>query len=138
MGVPSLRYHKRRRLRPGEWNMIIHDPRFALNFTFRFFIQELPRDPGELIPAFIVLSMINYIGFECLRPLRYGPIERRPEAVSDVAVGAECIRLSEQTIVRQVGEQDWRAAMLITGPAGAALTYILVARLARQQPARSG
>jgi hypothetical protein len=45
--------------------------RFAFNFTFRFFIQELARDPGELILAFIVLSMISYIGFECLRPLRY-------------------------------------------------------------------
>jgi hypothetical protein len=69
--------------------MIIHDPRFALHFTFRFFIQELARDPDKLVPAFIILSMISYIGFECLRLLRYGPIERRPEAVSDVAFGVE-------------------------------------------------
>ncbi|MDN3276955.1 hypothetical protein QWJ07_22020 [Frankia sp. RB7] len=47
-----------------------HDTSFALYFTFLVFIHELVRDPGKFVPAFIVLSMLSYIGFECIRAFR--------------------------------------------------------------------
>ena len=44
-------------------------------FTFLVFVHELARDPGKFVPAFIVLSMLGYIGFECIRAFR----RRRPD-----------------------------------------------------------
>ena len=53
--------------------MMIHDDLwFALYFTFLVFIHELVRDPGKFVPAFIVLSMLSYIGYECIRAFRRG------------------------------------------------------------------
>jgi hypothetical protein len=47
-----------------------HDTWLAIYFTFLVFIHELARDPGKFIPAFIVLSMLSYIGFEWIRAFR--------------------------------------------------------------------
>jgi hypothetical protein len=47
-----------------------HDTWLALYFTFLVFIHELARDPGKFVPALIVLSMLGYIGFECIRAFR--------------------------------------------------------------------
>jgi hypothetical protein len=49
-----------------------HDTSFAIYFTFLVFIHELARDPGKFVPAFLVLAMLSYIGFECIRAFRRG------------------------------------------------------------------
>ena len=47
-----------------------HDTWLAIYFTFLVFIHELTRNPGKFVPAVIVLSMLSYIGFECVRAFR--------------------------------------------------------------------
>lgn len=50
--------------------MIVDDASFALWFTFRVFIHELALHPGKFVPALIVLLMLGYVGFECIRAIR--------------------------------------------------------------------
>ncbi|MDA9499661.1 hypothetical protein [Bradyrhizobium sp. CCBAU 11357] len=49
-----------------------HNTWIALYFTFLVFIHELTRDPSKFVPAFVVLLMLGYIGFECIRGFRLG------------------------------------------------------------------